>query len=128
MWAIPNVKSNHVEKTSHPCQFPVELAERLVLSMTNKGGWVLDPFLGSGTSLIAALKHGRRGAGAEISREYINIAYERISRLKRGSLKCRPMNMPVYDPKKPNGGQIYKIRPRSDQKSLFQESPLDFEL
>ena len=113
MWAIPNVKSNHVEKTSHPCQFPIELAERLILSMTNKGGWVLDPFLGSGTSLIAALRHGRRGAGAEISREYVNIAYERIRQLKNGSLKYRPMNTPVYDPGKPGGGQRHKITPHN---------------
>ncbi len=41
VWIIPNVKSNHVEKTEHPCQFPVELIERLVLSMTNEGHWVL---------------------------------------------------------------------------------------
>ena len=44
VWIIPNVKSNHVEKTEHPCQFPVELIERLVLSMTSEGDWVLDPF------------------------------------------------------------------------------------
>ena len=44
VWIIPNVKSNHVEKTMHPCQFPVELIERLVLSMSNEGDWVFDPF------------------------------------------------------------------------------------
>jgi len=50
IWDIPNVKSNHCEKTIHPCQFPVELAERLVLSMTEEGEtrfliltWVLAP-------------------------------------------------------------------------------------
>lgn len=46
LWEIPNVKSNHPEKTIHPCQFPVELIERLILSMTEKGDWVLDPFMG----------------------------------------------------------------------------------
>jgi len=66
-WVIPNVKSNHIEKTEHPCQFPVELIERLVLSMTNEGDWVLDPFLGTGTSIIAAIGHNRRGAGAMIN-------------------------------------------------------------
>lgn len=39
VWAIPNVKHNHIEKTSHPCQFPVELIERLVLSMSPSGAW-----------------------------------------------------------------------------------------
>ena len=74
VWDIPNVKNNHVEKTDHPCQFPVELVERLVLSMSNKTDWVLDPFIGSGTSIIAAIRHGRRGAGAEIEAKYIDIA------------------------------------------------------
>jgi len=98
LWQIPNVKSNHVEKTVHPCQFPVELVERLVLSMTNEGDWVLDPFLGTGTSIIAAIKHGRKGAGAEIVEEYRQIAGERIARQIQGTLKTRPMNRPIYDP------------------------------
>ena len=98
MWIIPNVKHNHVEKTDHPCQFPVGLIERLVLSMTPEGGLVLDPFLGAGTSAVAAILHHRRAAGAEISPQYIKIAEERISRASRGLLKTRPMNKPVYEP------------------------------
>ena len=46
IWDIPNVKSNHPEKTVHPCQFPVELVERCVLALTNENDWVLDPFAG----------------------------------------------------------------------------------
>ena len=98
LWVIPNVKNNHVEKTNHPCQFPVELVERLVLSMTNKQDWVLDPFLGSGTSVIAALKHGRKGVGAEINKKYIQMACDRVKQLKKGSLKTRAMHTPIYDP------------------------------
>jgi adenine-specific DNA-methyltransferase len=100
LWIIPNVKSNHVEKTAHPCQFPVELIERLLLSLTNEGDWVLDPFLGSGTSIIAAMRHNRRGAGSETEQKYIDLAYERISKESAGDLKTRPMNKPVYDPEK----------------------------
>ena len=70
VWTIPNVKSNHVEKTGHPCQFPVELIERLVLALTHEGDWVLDPFLGTGTSIIAAVRHQRRGIGAEVVPKY----------------------------------------------------------
>src|SRR5438477_3003104 len=70
VWTIPNVKSNHVEKTEHPCQFPVELIERLVLSLTKDGDWVIDPFLGVGTSVVAAIRHGRRGAGSEMVSKY----------------------------------------------------------
>jgi adenine-specific DNA-methyltransferase len=67
VWPIPNVKSNHVEKTEHPCQFPVELVERLVLSLTNEEDKVFDPFLGTGTTVIPAVIHGRIGIGAEIT-------------------------------------------------------------
>ncbi len=98
VWDIPNVKNNHVEKTAHPCQFPVELIERLVLSMSNAGDWVLDPFVGTGTSIIAAIRHDRRGAGAEIEAKYLDIAKERIQAAFDGSLKVRPMNKPKYEP------------------------------
>ena len=76
VWVIPNVKNNHVEKTIHPCQFPIELVERLVLSMTNPGDLVIDPYLGVGSAACAAVMHGRRAAGADLSDEYISIAKE----------------------------------------------------
>lgn len=98
LWVIPNVKSNHVEKTGHPCQFPVELIERLVLSLTHEGDWVFDPFLGTGTSIIAAIRHGRRGAGADIVPKYIKLAGQRIQQEIEGTLRTRPMDRPVYDP------------------------------
>lgn len=98
LWVIPNVKSNHVEKTEHPCQFPVELIERLVLSMSNEGDWVFDPFLGTGTSIIAAIRHNRKGMGADISHKYIKLATSRIEQELEGTLRTRPMNKPVYDP------------------------------
>jgi adenine-specific DNA-methyltransferase len=99
VWIIPNVKSNHVEKTEHPCQFPVELIERLVLSMTIEGDWILDPFLGTGTSIIAAIRHSRRGAGAEVMPKYVELARSRIFQAMAGTLRTRPMDRPVYDPK-----------------------------
>jgi adenine-specific DNA-methyltransferase len=99
LWVIPNVKSNHVEKTDHPCQFPVELIERLVLSMTNPGDWVFDPFLGAGASIVAAIRHERKGAGSETFKKYIGIAQDRIRKTMEGRLKTRPMNRAVYDPR-----------------------------
>jgi adenine-specific DNA-methyltransferase len=102
IWNIPNVKANHVEKTIHPCQFPVELIERLVLSMTNEKDWVLDPFIGVGTTAIAALIHERRTIGAEIDSEYIAIAKKRIQMAESGNLRIRPMERPVYDPNAPD--------------------------
>lgn len=98
VWTIPNVKHNHVEKTDHPCQFPVELIERLVLSMTNPGSLVVDPFMGVGTTAIAAVRHQRRAAGAEIFNDYYTTALERLKLEERGELQTRPMNRPVYEP------------------------------
>ena len=78
MWEFPNVKSNHPEKTIHPCQFPVELVERLVLSMTDNDDAVLDPYMGVGSSVIAALMHGRRAYGCDNVPEYVDIARQRV--------------------------------------------------
>ena len=104
VWVFPNVKSNHVEKTIHPCQFPVELVERLVLSMTDLGDSVFDPYMGVGSSVIAAVEHDRVGYGCDIVQEYVDIAHERLRALRNGTLRTRPMGKPVYDPTKPNGG------------------------
>jgi adenine-specific DNA-methyltransferase len=98
VWDIPNVKANHVEKLDHPCQFPIGLVERLVLSLTNKGDNVLDPYLGVGSSAIAALKNNRNVYGCDTQQEYIKIALERVEQLQLGTLRTRPMNKPVYEP------------------------------
>jgi adenine-specific DNA-methyltransferase len=98
VWIIPNVKHNHVEKTTHPCQFPIELIERLVLSLSNPGDLILDPYMGVGSSLAAATMHGRRGAGAEIVCEYLEIARTRVAQAAAGELPTRPRNRPVYEP------------------------------
>jgi adenine-specific DNA-methyltransferase len=104
VWIFPNVKNNHVEKTAHPCQFPVELVERLVLSMTNEGAAVFDPYMGVGSSVVAAIKHGRHGYGCDVVKEYVSIAWERVHKLRAGALETRPMDRPVYDPAKSYGG------------------------
>jgi adenine-specific DNA-methyltransferase len=104
VWDIPNVKSNHVEKTIHPCQFPIELAERLVLAMTNPGDAVFDPYMGVGSAVVAALRHDRIGYGCDIVSEYVDVARQRIEDLLAGNLRTREMGKPVYDPGKPGGG------------------------
>jgi adenine-specific DNA-methyltransferase len=128
VWIIPNVKSNHIEKTEHPCQFPVELIERLVLSMTNVDGWVLDPFLGTGTTVIAALRHGRRGVGAEVVPKYLRIAHDRVGQEITGTLRTRPMDRPVYDPA--IGNNRLSVSPWAQRDSASQgrllEQPEEF--
>ncbi len=98
VWDIPNVKSNHCEKTAHPCQFPVGLVERLILALTDAGDSVFDPYAGVGSACVAALKRKRKFIGAEIVERYAEIAVERVRKMARGELKTRPMNKPVYEP------------------------------
>ena len=98
VWIFPNVKANHVEKTTHPCQFPIELVERFVLATTAPGDLVVDPYMGVGTTACAAVLNGRRAAGAEIVPEYVAIARERLAMAAAGRLEKRPMTRPVHAP------------------------------
>ena len=98
VWDIPNVKANHVEKTKHPCQFPVALAQRLIRALCPPNGLVVDPYIGSGSTGIAALVEGREFLGCDIEAKYVKIARERIRIFKDGYLKLRPLNQPVHVP------------------------------
>lgn len=98
LWDIPNVKSNHPEKTQHPCQFPIELVERCVLALTNDDSWVLDPFAGVGSTIIASIKNGRNAIGIEKEESYCKLAKERIKAYSEGELKIRPINKPIHTP------------------------------
>lgn len=70
-------------KTSHPAVFPYELPYRHIKTWTNEGDIVLDPFIGSGTTALAAIDLNRNYIGFEISDEYVKIAEERISSWKK---------------------------------------------
>lgn len=89
IWDIPNVKAQHIEKTSHPCQFPVALPQRLIKALTNEGDIVLDPFMGSGTTGVAAIIEKRRFIGAELKEEYYNISTKRVEDAINGKAKIR---------------------------------------
>ena len=102
VWDIPNVKSNHIEKTDHPCQFPVGLIQRLILGLTNEGDVVFDPFSGVGTSGVAAAITGRKFIGCEIEKKYTAVAETRINEALRGEAKYRPHDKPLYDHTKSN--------------------------
>lgn len=97
VWEIPNVKANHVEKTEHPCQFPVALAQRLIRSLTPKNGVVFDPFLGVGSSAVASVLDGRCFIGSEIDQKYFGIAYKRCMEVLRGNGKYR-QDKPILVP------------------------------
>lgn len=98
VWVFPNVKHNHREKTIHPCQFPIELVDRMVSATTRPGDIVLDPFAGVSSALCAAVLRGRRGCGAEVVGEYVRVSEDRIEQALIGVLPVRPSDMPVYVP------------------------------
>jgi adenine-specific DNA-methyltransferase len=97
IWEIPNVKSNHVEKTSHPCQFPVALVERLTKALTKPGELVFDPFAGVCTAGVSAALFNRRFLGAEINPAYAMLGAERIADALAGRNMYRPADKPLYD-------------------------------
>lgn len=97
IWDIPNVKAQHVEKTGHPCQFPVALPQRLIKALTKEKDIVLDPFMGSGTTGVAALLENRKFVGAEIQKDYYEISKQRINDVLNGTIKVRE-DVPVIEP------------------------------
>jgi adenine-specific DNA-methyltransferase len=121
VWEMPNCKSNHPEKTEHPCQYPVALVERLVLALTNKGDLVIDPYVGVGTTAVAALRRGRRSAGSDIERRYLEIAEDRVRAAYAGSLPIRPLNKPVYKPTRRTSASQVPEEWKNDEDSIFSD-------
>lgn len=87
-WARYSISIWNTRKTSeevklrHPAMFPMELCERIVEIYTKVGDVVLDPFMGSGSTLLAAKKLGRKGVGIDIVEDYVKLAKERLSKQK----------------------------------------------
>jgi adenine-specific DNA-methyltransferase len=100
VWDIPNVKSNHIEKTNHPCQFPVALVDRFVLALTNPAALVFDPYSGVGSAGVAAVMNNRRFWGCENRRDYVLTAVSRIEDALEGHPTYRPFEKPIYDNRK----------------------------
>lgn len=99
VWEIPNVKANHVEKTNHPCQFPVALVQRLVRALCPQSGLIVDPFMGSGTSAFTAALEGRSFSGCDIKAGYVSAARQRVTEATKGKAKYRPLERPIHVPK-----------------------------
>jgi len=68
------------------------------LALTNEGDWLLDPFSGVGSAMLAALKNDRRAMGCEKEKEYIALAKNRINDLRSGALRYRQLGKPVHQP------------------------------
>lgn len=85
---------NHGEKGLHPTQKPLALLAYLIRTYTNPGEIILDNTMGSGTTLVAAQREGRRAVGIEISEEYCKIAVERLKQPTFWSLSTEPKKPP----------------------------------
>ena len=83
VWDVNPAMGN---KTGHPAVFPEHLVRDHIISWSNRGDTVLDPFMGSGTTAVACLKTGRNYIGFELSREYCEIAQQRI---REETQKCK---------------------------------------
>jgi len=94
IWSI--VKTPEEAKLGHPAMFPVELCERLIKIYTKVGETVLDPFMGSGSVLVAAKKLGRKGIGFEINPEFVELAKKRLEAVK----PLQASKLDVYSSKK----------------------------
>jgi site-specific DNA-methyltransferase (adenine-specific) len=76
VWDLP---AESARRVGHPAPFPVALPERLIRLYTYRGDLVLDPFVGSGSTLVAALRTGRRGVGYDTERSYVELARQRVA-------------------------------------------------
>jgi site-specific DNA-methyltransferase (adenine-specific) len=86
VWFFPSVRSND----DHEAKFPVELPRRVIRLLTDPGEIVLDCFLGSGTTAVAAIKEGRQFIGIEIEKKYVTLSKRRISSTLRPLIVSRP--------------------------------------
>jgi len=75
--------ASNFKRTRHPTEKPLEFIRRLVLVSSNPGGLVLDPFMGSGTTAVAAQETGRRFIGFDTSAEYIRMAAQRLAAARK---------------------------------------------
>jgi DNA modification methylase len=81
-WQIEQVKNVSKTKTDHPCQIPEEIIKRIILTTAKENQLIIDPFAGSGTTLVVAKKLGFRSVGYEIDPSYFDIMVKRIKTLE----------------------------------------------
>jgi site-specific DNA-methyltransferase (adenine-specific) len=87
VWSVTRLHRQDPERADHPTQKPLEVIERMVLASAPPEGNVLDPFMGSGTTAVAAVKHGRRFTGFEINPEYFEMAKQRVRSIEGGLVR-----------------------------------------
>jgi len=85
-WLVCDSRRYHQNRDTelHPARYPEELVAEFIRFFTMRGGWVLDPFCGSGATLVAALEEGRNAVGVELTERYATLAQNRLTGLHDG--------------------------------------------
>lgn len=85
VWALGTPKTDEKTFGKHPTQKPIALLERIVLAASNKGDVILDPFTGSSTTGLAAIKHGRKFLGVDLEKEYLELSKKRYKQMNEAN-------------------------------------------
>lgn len=99
VWQFPKVTSGRnrssKERTAHPAQFPKAVIARIVKACSQAGDVILDPFLGSGSTIEAALQNGRKAVGFEINKDYVDISAQRLRKVQ-ASVEAENKQIPLF--------------------------------
>lgn len=120
VWDIPNVKSHHPEKTIHPCQFPIELIQRLTLALTDKNDVVFDPYAGVHSTGCAVAFLNRKYIGSELDNDYSKEGLKRVKLAIDKNLKFRE-GKAVMDPKESEFSAMPEAWLRMSARNLLKE-------
>ena len=83
VWSMGTPKPEEKKYGKHPTQKPLDLLKRIVLSSTNKGDVILDPFTGSSTTGIASAMNDRKFIGIDMEKDYLELSIKRFNNLKK---------------------------------------------
>jgi site-specific DNA-methyltransferase (adenine-specific) len=128
VWTDIHRIRHSVRRDEHPCQLPIPLLERVVLMSTDPGDVVLDPFLGTGTTAVAAKKLGRHFVGIDIDPVYAKIAAEKIENVTvtmyKGYYVSRFLGK-IQSIRDTDAAKIFPIQLTSVEKKRMQQSNSD---
>jgi len=90
VWSVPLIPKAEKEFGKHPTQKPIEILNRIISSASNKGDWILDPFLGSGTTGIVSTILKRNFIGIDTNKEYLDLSIKRFKDKNKKDLLFNP--------------------------------------